>query len=143
MNSQSIDDAPHAFRHHQLKYPLHKIVAVLDRSDIAGVAAALDEAGFRQDRIEFIIAEEVTGLGEPIGGSGIHRVLTWLELSLGDDLDELELARLELAHGHALIQVLIHGDMEKDRVHAILSRHGGHAMHYFGRWTITPIIGEG
>lgn len=122
-----------------LTYPLHKIVAAVRRSDAEMVAAALDEAGFQRDRVEIITAEEVEGLGEPIGGSGLHRVLVWLELSLGDDLDELEQARQELVSGYALIQVRVHGDEEQVRVHTILSQHGAHNMHHFGRWTITPL----
>jgi hypothetical protein len=122
-----------------LTYPLHKIVAAVDRSETDVLAAALDGAGFPCDRVEIITAEEVKGLDEPIGGAGLHRLLVWLQLSLGDDLDELELARQELVSGYALIQVRVHGDQEQVRAHAILSRHGGHDMHYFGRWTIKPI----
>lgn len=125
-----------------LTYVLRKIVAAVARSDPDGVVAALDEAGFARDRIEIITAEEVPGLGEPIGGSGLHGLLTRLRLSLGDDLDELEQARRELGYGHALIQVLVRGDGERDRAQAILSQHGGHALRYFGWWTILTLEGN-
>lgn len=69
-------------------------------------------------------------------------MLTRLRLSSGDDLDELEQARRELGYGHALIQVLVHGDGEQDRAQAILSQHGGLALRYFGRWTITTLEGN-
>lgn len=123
----------------RLTYPLHKIVAAVGRSETDRVAVALDDAGFTRDRIEVITAEEVEGLGEPIGGSGLHGLLVRLELRLGDDLDELEQVRRELASGVALIQVHVRGDKEQVRAQAILSQHGGRAMHYFGRWTITPL----
>jgi len=123
----------------QVTYPRHKVVAAVGRSDADIVAAALGEAGFSRDRIEIITADEVKGLGDPIGGSGLRRLLVRLLLSLGDDLDELEAARQELVSGHALIQIRVHGRDEQVRAHAILRQHGGHDTHYFGRWTIAPL----
>jgi hypothetical protein len=123
-----------------LTYPLNKIVAAVGRSDADIAAAALGEAGFSRDQIEIITADEVKGLDDPIGGPGLRRLLVQLELRLGDDFDELEAAREDLMSGYALIQIRIHGHEEQVRAHAILHQHGGHNMHYFGRWTITPLI---
>lgn len=139
MKHQAIDHTHAVMSQRQLTYPLHKIVAAMARSEADEVAVALAQTGFGRDRIEVIIAEDVPELGEPIGGSGFHRLLTRLQLSMGDDLDELERARRELVHGHALIQVRVHGDEELNRVRTLLSQHGAHAMHSFGRWAITPI----
>jgi len=122
-----------------LTYPLHKIVAAVGRSDADIIAAALGEAGFSRDRIEIITADEIKGLGDPIGGSGLRRLLVQFELRLGDDFDELEAARQELMSGYTLIQIRVHGREEQVRAHAILRQHGGHDTHYFGRWTITPL----
>ena len=140
MNHEPGDHTRSALPQRGLTYPLHRIVAAVGRSDSDIVAAALGEAGFGRDRIEIITADEVKGLGDPIGGSGLRRLLVRLELSLGDDLDELETARQELMSGHALIQIRVDGREEQVRAHAILRQHGGHNMHYFGRWTITPLI---
>jgi hypothetical protein len=123
-------------------YPLHKIVAAVARAETDGVVNALGDAGFARDRIEVVTAEDVPGLDGPIGGSGVRGLLTRLNLSIGDDLDELEQARQELLYGHALVLVLVHGDVEQDRAHAVLHQHGGHAMHYFGRWAITTLEGD-
>jgi hypothetical protein len=123
----------------QLTHPLHKIVATMAFSDTDLVAAVPDEAGFALDRIEIITAEEIKGPSRPFGGSRLRRLVVRLHLSLGDDLDELERARHELVHGHALVQMRVYGDEEQVRVHAILRQHGGLVLHYFGRWTITPI----
>jgi hypothetical protein len=124
----------------RLTYPRHKVVAALGRSDADIAAAALGEAGFDRDRIEIVTADEIEGLADPIGGSGLRRLLVRLLLSLGDDLDELEAARRELVSGHALVQIRVHGRDEQVRAHAILRQHGGHGTHYFGRWTITPLV---
>jgi hypothetical protein len=42
---------------------------------LARVASALGEAGFARDGIEIITADEIKGLGDPIGGSGLRRLL--------------------------------------------------------------------
>jgi hypothetical protein len=123
-------------------YPLHKIVAAVEAGATDGVIAALTDAGFARDRIEIVTSRDVPGLDEPVGGSGLHGFLTRLNLSAGDDLDALDQARRELAHGHALALVSVHDDAERDRVHTILREHGGHAMRYFGRWTITTLAGD-
>jgi hypothetical protein len=134
------DQTRSALPQHRLTYPLHKVVAAVGRSDADIVAAALGEAGFARDGIEIVTADEVKGLGDPVGGVGLRRLLVQLELRLGDDFDELEAARQELMGGYALIQIRVHGRDEQVRAHAILRQHGGHDVHYFGRWTITPLI---
>lgn len=139
MEHQLIDHSHAAMSQRQPTYPFHKIVTAVARSDTDRGVALLSDAGFARDRIEVIVVEEVPRLEEPLGGTGLHRFLVRLRLSMGDDLDELERARRELMNGHALIQVLVHGDREQDRVGTILGQHGGYAMHSFGRWTITPI----
>jgi hypothetical protein len=120
------DPAPH------LAYPHLRIVAAVARPDTDSGVTLLSEAGFARDRIEVIVVEEVPRLEEPLGGTGLHRFLVRLRLLRGDDLDELEQARRKLMNGHALIQVLVHGDEEQHRARAILSRHSCHAL----LWTV-------
>ncbi len=134
--------APSPSKRQLTSYPLHKLVAALDPSQTTPVLAALGDAGFGGDRIDVVTADEIQGLREPIGGFGLPGLLTRLRLSVGDDLDEVEVMRRELVHGHALVHVLVHGDDEMERARAILHDHGGHAMRYFGRWTIAT-IGDG
>ena len=92
--------------------PIQQIIAAVARSETDGVVAALRDAGFARDRIVVVIAENVPGLDDPIGGSGLRGLLTRLHLSIGDDLDEFEQARQELLYGHALILVQAVGDVE-------------------------------
>jgi hypothetical protein len=118
-------------------FPRHKVAAAIDRNQRDAVVGALTDDGFAPDRIEVVTAEDVSDLDEPIGGSGIRGFLTRFSLSLGDELDEIEQARQELTYGHALVLVMVDGMAEQERAHAVLREHGGHAMRYFGRWTIT------
>ncbi len=139
MTLQPIDHTYAAGSQRQPTPPPHTIVAAVARSDTDRGVALLNQAGFARDRIEVVIVEEIPRLEEPLGGTGLHRFLVRLRLSLGDDLDELEQARRELMNGHALIQVVVHGDTEQERVRTILSTPRGQAMHDFGRWTIASI----
>jgi hypothetical protein len=140
MDNEPRDRTPPAHRPGQI--PLHKVVAAVDRNQSDAVVTALTDAGFAPDRIEVVTADDVPGLDEPIGGSGIRGFLTRFNLSLGDDLDEFEQARQELKYGHALVLVMVDGMAEQDRAHAVLHEHGGHAIRYFGRWTITSYDGD-
>ncbi len=122
-------------------YPLHKIVVAVARDATDGVVAALVDAGFARERIKIVTAADVPDLEQPVGGSGVHGFLTRLNLSMGDDLDQIGVARRELIHGHVLVLVLIHDDAERHRAQTVLLQHGGHAMRYFGRWVITNLAG--
>lgn len=139
MEHHLIDHTQAVRSQHQPTYPRHTIVAAVARSDTDRGVALLCEAGFARDRIEVIIVEEVPRLEEPLGGTGLHRFLVRLRLSMGDELDELEQARRELMNGHALIQVLVHGKSEQERARTILSQPSGYAMHSFGWWSIASI----
>lgn len=142
MDDEPRDHTPSVPAHGRPPYPLHKIVAAVASAETDGVVNALGDAGFTRDLIEVVTAEDVPGLDEPIGGSGLRGLLTRLNLSIGDDLDEFEQARQELMYGHTLVLVMVQGDVEQNRAHAVLRQHGGHAMHYFGRWAITTLEGD-
>ena len=142
MENESHDGTPPATGRDRLPYPLHKIVAAVERDQADTVATALADAGFARDRIEVVTADDVSGLDQPVGGSGIRGFLTRFNLSLGDDLDEIDIAREELTYGDALIMVLVHDNAERDRARAVLREHGGHSMRYFGRWAITTYEGD-
>lgn len=142
MDNKPQDRTPPAPGPGRRPFPRHKVAAAIARDETDGVVAALKDAGFAPDRIEVVTAEDVSDLDEPIGGSGIRGFLTRFSLSLGDDLDEIEQARQELTYGHALVLVMVDGMAEQDRAHAVLREHGGHAMRYFGRWTVTTYEGD-
>lgn len=125
---------------HPSTYPPHEIVAAIARTDIDEAVILLSEAGFARDRIEVIFVEEVPRLEDALGGTGLHRFLVRLKLITGDEFDQREQARRELMNGHALIQILIHGEQEHERVRSILNQHSAEDVHYFGRWTFEESI---
>ena len=142
MNNANRKEAPRAPASHHRGYPLHKVVAAMEPGQVEDVVRALGDAGFDDDAIEIVTTEDMSNWSEPVGGRGVRGILTRLGLSAGGDYDTLEQARQELAFGHSIIMVMVDGGEEQDRVHAILREHGGHAMSFFGRWTITTLARE-
>ena len=120
-------------------FPRNKVGAAVAPTELAGVLAALEEAGFPRDQIDVMTAADVPELDEPIGGTGLRGLLTRLNLDIGYELEELEDAREELKRGHTLILVPVQGEAEQHRAHEILRQHGGHMMRYFGRWAVRKL----
>jgi hypothetical protein len=121
----------------QRTYPYHTLITTVPHAESTVVAAALIAAGFTRDRFEITTAEEISWLGERIGASGAYGLLNRLRFSLGDALVAEGPSGLGLLDQYALVQILVHNDGEQARAWTILHQHGGHLMHYFGRWTIT------
>jgi hypothetical protein len=143
MNDEARERQAAAPAHGRPAYPLHKIVAAVDRAKVEGVITQLAAAGFPRDQIDVVTAEDGAGLDELSGGTGVRGLLRRLSLSVGDDLDAVEQMREELRFGHALVLVPVHDDAELVRVRDLLREDGGHAMRYFGRWTIASLDGDG
>lgn len=119
------------------QYPLHRLVAAVAPESLEPASTALAAAGLGPDRIKVVTAADVSDLDGPVGGTGFRAFLTRFGLSLGDELDEIEVAHQELRDGHTLIMVLVHNDRERNTAEELLRAHGGHAMRYFGRWSVT------
>jgi hypothetical protein len=101
------------------------------------VTAALVAAGFAADQVDLMTADDLQNLDTPINRPGLTGSLGRFLLSLGDDLDELEKARQELASGHVLVGVPAMGSESIHRVRDAMREHGGHGITHFGRWAIT------
>ncbi len=101
------------------------------------VTAALVAAGFAADQVDLMTADDLQNLDTPINRPGLTGSLGRFLLSLGDDLDELEKARQELASGHVLVGVPAMGSESIHRARDAMREHGGHGITHFGRWAIT------
>ncbi|MFL5336852.1 MAG: hypothetical protein ACJ8H8_27675 [Geminicoccaceae bacterium] len=115
----------------------------MDRTNVDAVVEALAIAGFDRHSIKIVIVDDVPDIDTQPGATGVRGFLTRLNLNIGDDLDYVEEARNALKSGCALVLVAVRDDAERDRAHAILRRHGGHAMSYFGRWTVAKLEAGG
>jgi hypothetical protein len=133
VNSTSAPSAKHEGQ------PTGSVIGALDAEAVDVVTAALTAAGFPDDQITVVSAGDVEGMETPLNRSGLRGLVGRFVLSLGDDLDDLEQMRQELAAGHVLVFVPVEGDDERLRVRDILRDHGGHSIRHYGHWTITSL----
>jgi hypothetical protein len=122
-------------RHHGS--PEGKIVGAFEPSALDALIPALTEAGFAEDQIDVVTAEDIPQLDAPIDRHGFAGAISRFLFSLGDELDELEQMRTELRSGHILVGVPVQGDEATHRVRTIMRDLGGHGIISFGRWTVT------
>jgi hypothetical protein len=122
-------------RHHGS--PEGMVIGAFAPDAVESVTAALVAAGFAADQIDVMTADDLQDLDAPIDRPGLAGALGRFLLSLGDDLDELEKARQELANGHVLIGVPAMGSDIIHRVRDVMRDNGGHGITHFGRWAIT------
>lgn len=114
-----------------------KVIGAVQPTVVSEVTAALEAAGFPADEIDVVTSEDIAALDAPIDRPGLSGLVSRFVFSIGDDLDEIQQAREELAAGLILIGVAADGDESVHRVRDILREHGGQSIVHFGRWTIT------
>jgi hypothetical protein len=117
--------------------PEGKIIGAFEPSALDTLIPALVEAGFAEDTIDIVTAEDMPHLDAPIDRQGFAGAIARFLFSLGDELEELEQMRNELRAGHVLVGVPVHGDEATHRVQAVMREQGGHGIISFGRWTVT------
>jgi hypothetical protein len=119
--------------------PTNKVIGIID--DPGEVKAALRDlraAGFTAGEIEVVMGEEgaqpidVTG-GEH--GVSVHVVRSTQRLPVYYDVPALvgQIKEMLLA-GQYVIGVAAEAPEARDRAHGILKSHGGHFIHFSGRW---------
>jgi hypothetical protein len=124
----------------QQGYPEGSVVCAIDPGSVDAAMAALAAAGFPADEIDIVRPGDVQELESPLDRPGLGGFIGRILLSLGGDLNELERMRRELVAGHVLLTVPVaDDDASKQRLTATLQQHGGHAITYFGRWSITSL----
>jgi hypothetical protein len=122
-------------RHHGS--PEGMVIGAFAPDAVESVTAALVAAGFAAEQIDVMTADDLQNLAARIDRPGPVGALGRFLLSLGDDLDELEMARQELASGHVLIGVPAMGSEIIHRVRDVMRDNGGHSIIHYGRWAIT------
>jgi hypothetical protein len=118
-------------------YPTNRLLAVVD--DPAEAAAALAELranGFETRDLELLRGDEgadrMDGTGEVSGW--LTRLRRAFDFTLMDQLVDFAAYERALRDGRAVISVRVHGDAPKALARAILRRHGGHFINYYGRF---------
>ncbi|MGI8405767.1 MAG: hypothetical protein ACR2OE_13565 [Thermomicrobiales bacterium] len=117
-------------------YPEDKVVGSVDPMTVDEIVQALTDAGLALDRINVTTAADMDGIETPLEQTGLGGFISRFLLSIGDDLQRLELMRKELLAGRALVSVQLNEDEAHDRVVDILHEHGARNVHHFGQWMI-------
>jgi hypothetical protein len=118
-------------------YPTNRLLAVIDDAPEAAAALAdLKAAGFSDRDLEILRGEEgadrMDGTGEVSGWLG--RLRRAFDFTLMDQLVDFATYERALRDGRVVVMVHVHGDEPKAQAVAILRRHGGHFINYYGRF---------
>jgi hypothetical protein len=129
------DESP---RHDGLNYPVGHLVGVLRTAEEAEQAAqSLYAADFTDIEILEGSAARAVIESEERAVHPLTRAWERLSLYLSDETDARQAALEALSEGHAIVMVSASDDAQEDQAKRILQAHGGRALRYFGRWSIT------
>jgi hypothetical protein len=123
------------------RYPLHRIVAVVDDAPTLGLALAdLGAAGYDVSRVNVLSRPQGARLLDPSGvRHGLRgRFLRWRQ-GYGYETDALGVHTDALVNGRHVMYVPVNGDGERQRVVDVLRARGGHHLLHFRRWTIEEV----
>jgi len=126
-----------------LRYPTRKVVGVVDTSDdLEAALSALAAAGLAPESIQVFSGDD--GI-RCIDSDGYHHGLlgrlTRIFQAVGEEYEHMRRYEEELRAGHYLVAVSVSDDeVERERVAAILSEHGGHFVDYYGPLAIKHLV---
>ena len=121
-------------------FPTNAVVGVIDEpGEALRAAAELREAGFQPDVLS---GESGVQRIENAGGSpeGV-RVIRAAQSLFGYEAEHTERHMTDLSAGHFVVLVESHDNETTDRILDVFSKHGGHFVNYYSRWTsrtLTP-----
>ena len=118
-------------------YPTNRLLAVIDDpTDAAGAMSDLASGGIATRDLEILRGDEsadrMDGTGDVSGWLG--RLRRAFDFTLMDQLVDFAVYERALRDGRAVVMVHVHGDAPKSAAHAVLKKHGGHFINYYGRF---------
>ena len=123
--------------HGSIGYPRNRLLAVVeDPAEAAAAMVELAASGISTQDLELLLGDEgadrMDGTGDQSGRLG--RLRRAFEFALVDQLVDFASYEWALRNGRAVVMVDVSGDEPKAAAHAILKRHGGHFINYYGRF---------
>jgi hypothetical protein len=126
---------------HALRNLTNRVMAVIDdrRSTLAAVET-LARAGIADGELATFEGE---GGMRQIDADGVHsgaitHVLRSLQRWTAEG-DHLRRYQSEIASGHRVVDVCVHGRRQRDTVVQILRAHGAHFINAYGQWTLENV----
>ena len=123
------------------RYPLNRVVAIIDDAPDLGLALAdLGSAGYDVSKVNVLSGLRGAMLLDPSGvRHGLRgRFLRWRQQH-AYEADALQVHTKALVNGRHVMYVPVNGDQERQRVLDVLRARGGHHLLQFRRWTIEEI----
>lgn len=132
---QQVDDKFYA-------YPSNKVVGVIDSpDDLQDALASLQDAGIKLEDVESLCGEPgIARLDRSGQRHGLVARLIRLAQFVGEEQTHLQRHEEELSKGHFLVSVVVGRDEAvKNKVRDLLHAHGGHYLHYYGRYAVQDL----
>jgi hypothetical protein len=124
------------------RYPLNRVVAIVDDAPSLGLALAdLGSAGMDVSKVNVLSGPLGVRLLDPTGvRHGLRgRFLRWRQ-GYAYEADALQAHTDALLTGQHVMYVPVKGEEERRRVLDALRARGGHDLLHFRRWTIEKIL---
>ncbi len=126
---------------HTLWNLTNRVMAVIDVAEHAEAAIeTLERSGVPEHELAALSGtdgvREVDADG--VHGGGVKQALRALQ-RLTTEGDHLRHYAAELARGHLVVDVTVHGRSKRDTVVQILRSHGAHFINAYGPWTIESV----
>ena len=126
---------------HALRNLTNRVMAVIDdgRNTLAAVET-LEQAGIADRELATFVGEE--GMRQ-VDADGVHsgsitHLLRGLQRWTAEG-DHLRRYQSEIASGHRVVDVCVHGRRQRDTVVQILRAHGAHFINAYGQWTLENV----
>ena len=119
----------------------NRVMAVIDDAEHAQAAVeTLERAGVPERELATLSGTEGAQAIDADGtySGGIKHALRTLQ-RLTVEGEHLRRYDGELARGHLVVDVAVHGRHKRDRVVQILRSHGAHFINAYGPWTIESV----
>jgi hypothetical protein len=128
-----------------VRYPTHNIVGVLDTADqLAAAIRDLTSGGFLESEIDVAHGPAAADrVDAATGRGGIAGLAIRIAEKLGLQNEESEFKNHyeeAMRSGQFVIRIAAPSEERKDRAAEILKQHGGHAVAYFGKYTIRKLV---
>jgi hypothetical protein len=132
-------------RSEPVRYPTHNIVGVLDTAEqLAAAVRDLTNGGFLESEIDVAHGPAAADrVDATTGRGGIAGLAIRIAEKLGLQNEESEFKNHyedAMRSGQFVIRVAAPSEERKDRAAEILKQHGGHAVAYFGKYTIRTLV---